>query len=351
MQANKGEWSELYVLFKIFDERKIKAADKDLNGTEESYVFKKIFREDGPERGLIYDLEKDGIVEIINNASGETICRIDTIDLSEKTKKIFSRIREGGEFPVFSIPEAEELMKKYRIEKIKANSTTKTDIFGIVQDNTKSGATLGFSIKSQIGGAATLLNASKKTNFTYEVLGIDDIDEINGCTGPKMRINKILQNGGELRFVANANEIFASNLKLTDSLFPNILAEIILDYYTGRGVGVKDLCEIYAKSHSDNFTERAIEYKIKNFLRAVALGMVPGKIWDTRLEAYGGYIVVKNDGEVVCYHLYNDDEFKDYLFENTKLDTPSTTRHEFGFVYNKDGKMFMDLNLQIRFIR
>lgn len=41
---------------------------------------------------------------------------------------------------------------------------------------------------------------------------------------------------------------------------------------------------------------------------------------------------------------------KDYLFENIKLDTPSTTRHCFGKLYKEtNGKLYFKLNLQLRF--
>ena len=48
---------------------------------------------------------------------------------------------------------------------------------------------------------------------------------------------------------------------------------------------------------------------------------------------------------------YNRNEFEDYLLENTKLDTPSTTKFEFGKIETDLlGNRFFKLNLQIRFI-
>ena len=49
--------------------------------------------------------------------------------------------------------------------------------------------------------------------------------------------------------------------------------------------------------------------------------MVPSKVWDEFTKAHGGYIVVKNNGDVICYHLYNRDEFLSYLYENTKFES------------------------------
>lgn len=83
----------------------------------------------------------------------------------------------------------------------------------------------------------------------------------------------------------------------------------------------------------------------------VALGMTPKKEWDGFTKAHGGYIIVKENGEIVCYHLYNRDEFEDYLFNNVKLDTPSTTKHKFGKFYKENDEKRIKFNLQIRFIK
>ena len=63
------------------------------------------------------------------------------------------------------------------------------------------------------------------------------------------------------------------------------------------------------------------DYKIKNFLISVALGMIPSKNWDWYTKTHGGYIIVKNNGDIVCYNLYNRDEFLSYLYANTKFDS------------------------------
>ena len=91
------------------------------------------------------------------------------------------------------------------------------------------------------------------------------------------------------------------------------------------------------------------EYKFKKFLCSCALGMTPSKQWDGLDEANGGYIIVKADGEILAYHIYNRDAFEKYLLDNTVLERASTTRHDFMSLYEEDGKMFIKLNLQVRF--
>lgn len=78
--------------------------------------------------------------------------------------------------------------------------------------------------------------------------------------------------------------------------------------------------------------------------------MMPSKVWGGVYDATGGYLVIKEDGEILCYHIYIRNQFEDYLFCNTKLETASSTRHEFGKVFSENGIFYFKLNLQIRFI-
>lgn len=77
--------------------------------------------------------------------------------------------------------------------------------------------------------------------------------------------------------------------------------------------------------------------------------MTPAKVWSGIYDATGGFLIVKRNGDVLCYHIYNRNQFEDYLFQNTKLDTASSTRHEFGKIYEENGQLYFNLNLQIRF--
>jgi hypothetical protein len=78
--------------------------------------------------------------------------------------------------------------------------------------------------------------------------------------------------------------------------------------------------------------------------------MTPAQPWTGDFQATGGYIIVKEDGEILCYHIYNHNEFQEYLFRNTRFETPSTGRYEFGTIYTENGKNYIKLNLQVRFV-
>jgi type II restriction enzyme len=90
-------------------------------------------------------------------------------------------------------------------------------------------------------------------------------------------------------------------------------------------------------------------YKIKAFLTDSALGMTPAAIWKGNYDATGGIIIVKENGEVVCYHIYNRTEFQEYLVAQTMLETASSERYGFGKIYQNEGSLEIKLNLQVRF--
>ncbi|GHT80937.1 type II restriction endonuclease HpaII [Actinomycetota bacterium] len=350
--ANKGEWSELYALLKIMSERTVEAADQNLDPTTSFYTFLQIFRDDGVP--LIYDLTTAGIVRIID-ANGSVIKELNSSTLALKLAKMLTRIK-SEKIATFPINEAEDIMNEYLIRYIKAPSTKKSDIVATLEDPLSQSAKLGFSIKSQLGGLPTLVNASKLTNFTFRVDGFSgDIDLINSLS-PKSgkiqaRIKAIYDSGGSFIFSHIASKSFTNNLRVLDSLLPSVLGSLILEYYLGNGRTFTELIQKIDTISLFDFTPQQVAYKIKTFLRAAALGMVPREEWDTMLSTYGGYIIVKEDGELICYHLYNDDAFKEFLFKNTKLDTPSSSRHDFGKLYtDKTGSLFFNLNLQVRFV-
>lgn len=357
---NKGEWSEFYVFLKILEERKLLAADKNLEIIDgKFFVFHKIIRKEKDETLKIYDLSQSDTKVLITDEDGRILKEFDSSVLKEKTLKIFEKIRDERSRS-FNVPEARELMEELLCTKVKASNDQKADLVAIIYDRiSKTAPMLGFSIKSMIGGASTLLNPGKTTNFIYEVKGFDgDIDEVNAIETRAQirdRVARIRKLGGTFDFMDVSNEQFDLNMKMIDMALPELVAHMLLEFFSNDRRTVAELTEALAEdkdmSKKYGLSLTNYEYKIKNFLDAVALGMVPSKPWDGFAKAHGGYIIVKENGEVICYHLYNRDEFRSYLYENTKFDAPSSTRYEYGKLYKKDSKLFFNLNLQIRFLK
>ena len=122
----------------------------------------------------------------------------------------------------------------------------------------------------------------------------------------------------------------------------------------GGSKDLKALTEIISERNPMNYDmaykQKYYEHKVKNFLVASALGMVPHTPWNGKYEANGGYLVVKDDGDILCYHFYDRNLFEDYLYNNTRLESPSQTKYKFAELYRgEDGNQYFKLNLQVRF--
>jgi len=356
--GNKGEWSEFYTFLKVLDERKLFFADADLNKIEDKYYpVINIVREEATSTKKIYDLSEEGKIKIVN-FDDSSLGVIDAKKVKSSIAKIFEKMKTSS--GSFSIAEADELVNELKCTQIKAGNSDKADIIMTIKEQmSPMSVEMGFSIKSMLGGAATLLNASGSTNFIYKIEGfkgdINEVNKIDSRSKVRDRIKMIEENGGKIIFDSLVSEKFKNNLKKIDVVFAEILAASLKNFYEGKGSTIAETCQFLDQNDilkvKYDLNENDFEYKIKAFLRAVALGMVPNRTWDGLNAAHGGYLIVKEDGDVVCYHLYNMDAFQNYLFKNTKFETPSTTRHGFGEIYEKDGGLFINLNLQIRFLK
>lgn len=357
LNGNRGEWSEIYTLFKVLSEGRLYTGDADLNRVEELfYPIIKVIRQESFGK-VTYHLNGQVIIESDGRPSL-------TIPIEEFTNKAVSLLHsiKTSKGAAFSIPLIETFMQDF-CTTLSAKSSSKSDICIVVHDKAIGQiVSLGFSIKSLLGGDSTLFNSNKrKTNFIFEIKNlllsnglINEINSLNPKQGKiKARIEEIKKLGGKFEFHSMEGSIFNNNLILIDSRLPEILSALVLQYFTTPFSSIKDLTKLvqatnpigYNFAHSHNF----YEYKIKKFLADVALGMTGSTVWSGLYAVTGGYLIVKNDGDVLCYHVYNRNAFEDYLFYNTKLDTPSSTRHEFGTLYEERGELLFALNLQIRF--
>ena len=356
--GNKGEWSEIYALFKLLGDKQLFLGDKDIEKLEGLvYPIIKVLRSEN--NG---DFEYSIKDEIILLSGNEQVLKIPIEQFKTKALFLLNAIKENRE-RTFSVPDIEEFMQSINCISLKASSSAKTDITIVVHDQrTNQQPTLGFSIKSQLGSPSTLLNAGKTTNFIFKINGVDltdkQIDNINNISSRSKimdRISEIQAKSGSFEFMKTERQIFSNNLVLIDSLLPQILSQIVFDFYSSEYSHLKDLVNQTSEKNPMNFDveneHKFYEYKMKRFLTDVALGMMPSKVWSGKYDATGGYLIVKENGDVLCYHIYNRNEFENYLLNNTKLDTASSSRHGFGEIYKENNELYFNLNLQIRFTK
>lgn len=233
----------------------------------------------------------------------------------------------------------------------------KADIRIVIHNlQTGSKPELGYSIKSKLGAASTLINSNKDgTNFIYRVDGISDeqILEFNSLIKFKNKFDYLKTIGARITFAKAANNVLHNNLTLLDLGIERIIAESLIEYYSGNGRILEEITKHISQSDPLNISSGTDQpmyaYKVKQFLLAFALGLTCSTPWYGTFHANGGYIVVKEDGDIICYHFFDRNDLEDYLFYNTRFETPSTSRHLFGNIYQENGENFLKLNLQVRF--
>lgn len=353
--ANKGEWSEIYTFFKLLVDRSMSSGD----GDGRLFSVLKLIRDEKEEKKRvrkIYDLTGEPETTTVFDESGATLAVIKIDGLRNGVKRIFKAIQEGKGSSFF-VPEAREFMNLLQCSSIKASSADKSDIRIVMQDRFMPGdKESGFSIKSAYHSPPTLLNASKKnTSLVYKIVRNKSIPApiVNLKDRVRDHVSAVYVAGGKLEFVDFEGKVFRENLELVDEGIPKILAALLALYHQGKPSKISKLVTLlpeYLDQQKSHRSEEYYKHKVKQLLEAIALGMTPGKPWDGKLQATGGYIVVKDDGELACYHLYDREKFLEYLYDNTKIDSPDMKRHDYGTPEQKEDGEYIKLNVQIRFI-
>ena len=363
LSGNKGEWSEIYVFFRLLEIGKLYAADANLNKMDDVfYNIIKILRQENIGK-LEFRVNRDeNTITIINTTDESVLGTMPVTEFKAAADKLYSEITksQSNTKGAFSLRDTEAFLDNLGVSSLKAPSEDKADIRIKIHDiNTGFESIQGFSIKSRLGGPSTLINAGKTTNFIFEVNGpINDeiMNQFNTCSKKFKDKFTVLQNSAcDIEYIGMENSVFEGNLMLIDGDLPKICGYMLKSYYSSGLNKVIDSLNRITETNPLNYNlsngHPFYSYKFKRMLSECALGMLPGKTWDGIADATGGYIIVREDGEVLCYHLFNHNEFENYLLQNTKFETASTGRHQFGTIYKENDKYFLKLNLQIRFIK
>lgn len=352
MSGNKGEWSELYVFMKLLSQGRVYAANEKVERIDEvNYPILKIMREEIKGRIIDYVInDKEISIEI----QSDKILSVDRKEMEKQANILLKNIASHS--GSFELEEIAEFANGIKVTKLKAPSADTTDISMQIKDiHTNFIRNVGFSIKSEVENAPTLLNAGQTTNFIYKVTGLsriqmEEINSINTRTKIKDRMFKIAELGGKIQYYDMNHTGFKRNLIMVDSSMPEIIGNMLLYYYSEDVKECDKLVNMLGDRDPLGYGDSMMyTYKFKKFLCSCALGMKPAKPWDGLDEANGGYIIVKANGEILAYHIYNRNFFEQYLLDNTALDRASTSRHEYMSLYEENNEIFIKLNLQVRF--
>lgn len=349
--ANKGEWSEVYAFFKLLADGRLYSGDGHMNRYDDRYYpILEIFRSDAPDRNSYVIRAAKKMILV---AGRRIHIEIPQETFQEQASNLLESIKTIGE----GNAETLEFMDAIECGPIKAKSSDKADIRIVIHNlSTGTKPEMGYSIKSKLGGDSTLINSNKDaSNFIFRIEGIDDaqMEHINSLDKFKKKFEFIKSVGGSWYFEKVSGSVLRDNLTLLDLGLAKIIASCMEKYYTGQSYDLAEITRMVSRedplciNNSDH--QPMYEYKMKQFLLAFALGMTVSSPWYGTFNANGGYIVVKEDGDVICYHFFDRNDLENYLFNNTRFDTPSTTRHDFGQVYKSGDNYYIKLNLLVRF--
>ncbi len=379
LKGNKGDWSELYVLITLLAEGKLHQSDINLNRDYNNvYSIIKAYKSEAN-----YTLEFDRKKTVtLNQVEGESKKLIGDFSIDE-LKKVSEQLLDGikkGKGLSFPIIELDDFLKSTQIKKIKAPSDVKSDIKLKIYDHRLATETdLGFSIKSLLGGNSTLFNTGTGNNFIFSVTNTlsESVADFNKRTYKPFgrvskltyRIQELLKIGGQFKFLTVQSKQLWKNLKMVDGDLPEILGWALYYRYLKSELSLRNISDYLETEDPLNFynnrpnEQRLYEYKLKRFLTESAMGMTSEKPWLGEYDSFGGVIIAKKDGDILCFHIYDFNLFRNYLINNTTFEQASTgedpnlpgqpkpkgKKYYYGWLYKEKNELQFKINLQIRF--
>ena len=349
---NVGEWSEVYALAYLLSKGGGHGANDQQKAIPSLFykVLAALFKSEVNGSDLIYKV-KDQEIEIV--IASKSVGSISRTKLAKLAKELHRELLLPHAGRAFALSKGDEVLRTLMKSSVSAGSSSYSDIFLKLEDQKIHMPTpfIGFSIKSQLSGAATLLNATAATNFKYEIVSNQKtvqgpIPKFGMSLKPDMQ--ELVKRGYKLKFVKILNETHQNNMSLIDSNLANYMAYLLLETTKHSNNHFSKIAEIvYPPAEGSN---KAILLKLKQYLGYVMLGMSPTTPWSGQPTDFGGLILVKQTGDVLFYYLYNMADFQNFLYNNLKFEYGSRSRHNFGSPYKEGGKTFINLNLQLRFL-
>ena len=372
-KMNKGEWAELYVMLKLLGEGKLYTADKMLKKKLDSYLdILKVIRQEYETQVLEYIVdEKGAAVTIKPQGSDEVFEVVPMRQFSENALTLFNSIKHAKGSSVAAPDSVCEFAQFIYVSKPKAPAVKalkklfggKNDIIIEVRDGqTAIVSVMGFSIKSKFGQNATLFNAGSSSQFLFKLSNCNDqtmaefnvIKDGNG-RGWSLCKDYLSSHNIGMEFDRTQYPTYGNNLFLVRESMAKILAWCVYDrlVVSSTSYGVMETVERMAEANPLGVPSPAIYYEkaLKDFLMAGFTGMTAGNMWDGKEQVNGGYIVVMDDGDVICYHSSDRETFRDYLYRNTYFEYVSADKYSWSRIIKIDGEYFLPLNISVRFYK
>ena len=358
-EATKREWGELYAFFRLLADGHVYAGTPDVKKNEARKLPVAMVQREEHDGTRRYIIEDKNTIRII----GEKIDkRIPREDFATVARLIFSVVRSSRENDVVSPEGVEEFLDEVAIYDLEAKTDDRTD-FHVAFYHIEA-PLVGVCVRSRLGMMFPLLDGGRTANFKFEQCGIKfavpTVNKINAfgeeedVAGRMLMIERL---GGVLKYSDVADKVFRSNLCMIDLHFPRMLSEMLRIMYLDGITRVNELTEIVKQVNPLKIKNELIskhgyyEYKMKQFLLALALGMRPAKLYNGMDSAISGFLFVDGDGKVLCYQKADNQVFSDFLFNNTRLEKGPTDKDKYGYLERENGAYYFKLNLKIGLLK
>lgn len=353
-EATKREWSELYTFFRLLDKGAVCSGTPEVKKNEDDCIPIALIQREEHDGTRQYIIEQDE-VHIVGEQMD--IC-VPRVRFAEMADAILKGIKASSEDTVVSPEGVEEFLDEVSIFDLEAKTDDRTDFY--VAFYHVSSPLVGFNVRSRLSTMNPLLDGGRAANLKFEQTGIkfanpmiNQVNAINTVNEVYERMMLIDRLGGILKYADVADKVFRCNLLMIDLHFPRIIAEMLRIMNTEGIIKVSELTERVKEMNPLKIKDELLtkhcfyEYKMKQFLTALALGMRPAKIYNGEDSAVSGILLLDGKGEVLCYQKADKKNFEDFLFYNTRLEKGAIEKDKYGFLERENGATYFKLNLKI----
>lgn len=366
-EATKRELGEVYAVFQLLADGKLFMGTPSVQRDEKlCWPVSLIQREehDGTRRYYI-EAEQVRIVSgtkqqdgtFVPIASGTRLFPRE--DFRDAASCILKLLKDVSGDKVEVPDELEHFLDAIQVYDLEAKTDDRTD-FLVAFWNSEVPLT-GFTVRCRLGPMNPLLDGGRTANLKLEQGGIKfAVPTVNKINALPESVNEVAERmrmiehlGGTLKYADVADRVFRCNLLMIDLHFPRMLAEMVRIMHLEGITRVNELVERIKFINPLKIKEELInkhgfyEFKMKQFLLALACGMRPAKIYRGTDSAVAGLILVNGEGELLGYHKSRQQMFADFLYANSRFEKGALEKDKYGFLERENGTYYFKLNVKI----
>ena len=367
--ATKREVGEIYTFFRLLADGFVTTGTAQATASDVQWPIAMLQREehDGTRR---YVLDGEEIHVIKGKVDKKGIFTADgeephllRADFEGAAQLLLGLLKSGSGEDIEIPDELEAFFDAINIYNLEARTEDRTDI--AIAFRHQDAPLSGFCIRCRLSPMNPLLDGGRTANLKLEQSGVKfavpTVNKVNalpeGNNAVAERMLMIERLGGVLKYSDVADRVFRGNLLMIDLHFPRMLCEMVrlmhIEGITRTPELVERIKQINPLKIKDELIQKHgfYEYKMKQFLLALALGMRPAKLFRGIDSAVEGILLVDGDGQVLAYHQSCRQVLADFLYQNSRFEKGPLEKNKYGFLERENGTYYFKLNAKIGLVK